>query len=70
MTDAANVGYGKSNYVVNRWVLGPSSTVDNDMAPSTNTLAMVTDGLSNTIMLGEKEMVDNPGGIWSWRRHL
>jgi len=58
-------GYGKSNYVVNRLVVGPAAVLANsNTAPTKNTLAMVTDGLSNTIMIGEREMLWTTGAIW------
>jgi prepilin-type N-terminal cleavage/methylation domain-containing protein/prepilin-type processing-associated H-X9-DG protein len=55
--------YGKTNYVVNRWVTGPNGTADADDA-SINTFAMITDGLSNTILLGERDMFKTTGAIW------
>jgi prepilin-type N-terminal cleavage/methylation domain-containing protein/prepilin-type processing-associated H-X9-DG protein len=56
-------GYGKNNYVVNRWVTGPNGAADADDA-SINTFAMITDGLSNTILLGERDMRKTTGAIW------
>jgi prepilin-type N-terminal cleavage/methylation domain-containing protein/prepilin-type processing-associated H-X9-DG protein len=58
-------GYGKSNYVVNRAAVGPSSPASGVTAPSINTLAMITDGLSNTILVGEREMLKTTGAIWA-----
>jgi len=55
--------YGKSNYVVNRWVTGPNGAADAD-DPSVSTFAMITDGLSNTILLGERDMFKTTGAIW------
>jgi prepilin-type N-terminal cleavage/methylation domain-containing protein len=60
-------GFGKSNYVVNRYVTGPigDGTVANSDNPSQNTFAMITDGLSNTILLGERDMYKTTGAVWA-----
>jgi len=51
-------GYPRINYVANRFVLGPDSG-NNPTALSVQTIA---DGSSNTILLGERDMVVNVAG--------
>jgi prepilin-type N-terminal cleavage/methylation domain-containing protein/prepilin-type processing-associated H-X9-DG protein len=46
---------GKSNYVCNRWVLGP----DGNSRPAAMTVQGIPDGSSNTILAGERDMVYN-----------
>jgi prepilin-type N-terminal cleavage/methylation domain-containing protein/prepilin-type processing-associated H-X9-DG protein len=46
---------GKNNYVCNRWVLGP----DVNSRPAALTIQGILDGSSNTILLGERDMVYN-----------
>jgi prepilin-type N-terminal cleavage/methylation domain-containing protein/prepilin-type processing-associated H-X9-DG protein len=50
--------YGMSNYVCNRWVLGP----DTNSLPAAYTIQGIPDGSSNTIMIGERDITYNVGG--------
>jgi prepilin-type N-terminal cleavage/methylation domain-containing protein/prepilin-type processing-associated H-X9-DG protein len=52
-------GYGKSNYVINRRVLGPGANGD---TPANMSLMQITDGTSNTILAGERDSVFNVSG--------
>jgi prepilin-type N-terminal cleavage/methylation domain-containing protein/prepilin-type processing-associated H-X9-DG protein len=52
--------YGRSSYVCNREVFGP----DAGNAPIKRTLTSITDGLSNTLFVGERDYVQNVGAIW------
>jgi len=54
----AYTGYGKSNYVCNRKVLGPGTFSDSN-APSNLKLLQITDGASNVILAGERDFVNN-----------
>jgi prepilin-type processing-associated H-X9-DG protein len=54
-------GYGKSNYVCNRKVLGPGTFTDGN-ARSNLRLLGITDGTSNVILLGERDYVNNVAG--------
>jgi prepilin-type N-terminal cleavage/methylation domain-containing protein/prepilin-type processing-associated H-X9-DG protein len=56
-------GYGKSNYVVNREVTGPD--VNNYPAPMS--IQKISDGSSNTILVGERESVWTTGAVWAAR---
>jgi prepilin-type N-terminal cleavage/methylation domain-containing protein/prepilin-type processing-associated H-X9-DG protein len=51
-------GYGKSNYVVSEQVSDGGSKIKIDL---------ITDGTSNTIMIGERESVEQIGGLWPGR---
>jgi len=51
-------GYGKSNYVCNRKVLGPGIFGDSN-AQSNLKLLQITDGTSNVILAGERDFVNN-----------
>jgi prepilin-type N-terminal cleavage/methylation domain-containing protein/prepilin-type processing-associated H-X9-DG protein len=53
-------GYGRSNYVINREVVGPD--VSNNPAPLT--VATIPDGSSNTILIGERDSVKNIAATW------
>jgi type II secretory pathway pseudopilin PulG len=50
--------YANINYVCNRWVLGP----DTNSLPAALAVADITDGSSNTIMLGERDLTFNVSG--------
>jgi prepilin-type N-terminal cleavage/methylation domain-containing protein/prepilin-type processing-associated H-X9-DG protein len=52
-------GYGKSNYVINRRVLGPGVGGD---TPNNFSLSHITDGTSNVILAGERDSVNNVAG--------
>ena len=52
-------GYGKTNYVINRRVLGPGSGGN---TPSNMSLLQITDGTSNVILAGERDSVNNVAG--------
>ncbi len=52
-------GYGKNNYVINRWVLGPDSNGN----PARMAVQTIPDGSSNTILIGERDMTINVGGV-------
>ncbi len=52
--------YANSNYVANRTCLGPSSS----NIPTNMTLLGITDGTSNTILVGERDSVRNIGATW------
>jgi prepilin-type N-terminal cleavage/methylation domain-containing protein len=56
-------GYGKSNYVCNRKVLGPGTFTDSNV-PSNMKLTQITDGTSNTILAGERDYVNNVAGVF------
>jgi prepilin-type N-terminal cleavage/methylation domain-containing protein/prepilin-type processing-associated H-X9-DG protein len=51
-------GYAKSNYVVSEQISDGGSTIK---------IADVTDGMSNTIMVGERDMQKQVGAIWAGR---
>jgi prepilin-type N-terminal cleavage/methylation domain-containing protein len=52
-------GYGKSNYVINRKVLGPGT---GGTTPANLSLLQITDGTSNVILAGERDYMDNVAG--------
>jgi len=52
--------YATSNYVCNREVLGPN--VGN--VPNALSIQGISDGSSNTILVGEREYVKNVGAVW------
>jgi prepilin-type N-terminal cleavage/methylation domain-containing protein/prepilin-type processing-associated H-X9-DG protein len=58
-------GYGKSNYVINRRVLGPGAQLptNDGNAVSSLTLTQITDGTSNVILAGERDYVNNVAGV-------
>jgi prepilin-type processing-associated H-X9-DG protein len=61
----AMTGYGKSNYVINRRVLGPGAqlpTNDSNL-PTSLTLTQITDGTSNVILAGERDYVNNVAAV-------
>ncbi len=51
-------GYAKNNYLVSEQVCDGGSAY---------TQETITDGLSNTIMIGERDMQNQVGGIWAGR---
>jgi len=59
----ATPSYGRSNYVVNREVLGPD--VNNN--PTELTVATIIDGSSNTILVGERDSIKNIAATWPVR---
>jgi prepilin-type N-terminal cleavage/methylation domain-containing protein len=52
--------YATSNYVCNREVLGP----DVNNQPKPMSIQGISDGSSNTILVGEREYVKNVGAVW------
>jgi prepilin-type N-terminal cleavage/methylation domain-containing protein/prepilin-type processing-associated H-X9-DG protein len=52
--------YGMNNYVVNRFVVGP----DGNSRPTSLTIQTISDGSSNTILVGERDTISNVGGVW------
>jgi prepilin-type N-terminal cleavage/methylation domain-containing protein/prepilin-type processing-associated H-X9-DG protein len=57
-------GYTKNNYVVNRWVFGPDA---NNISYGYS-IQSIPDGSSNTIFIGERDMISNVAGT-SMIRH-
>ena len=55
--------YSRSNYVVNRSVVGPK----NDWTPSALSIQSIQDGSSNTILVGERDSTKLPGAVWGVR---
>ncbi len=51
-------GYAKSNYVVSEQVSDGGSAIP---------MATITDGTSNTIMIGERDMRNQVGAVWAGR---
>jgi len=50
--------YATTSYVVNRWVVGP----DTNSRPAPMTLLGITDGTSNTFIVGERDLINNVAG--------
>ena len=66
--DSANaLTYGKTNYVVNRMVVGPGG-FDGSTLQSAMSVQAIADGSSNTILVGERDMVVNVAAI-AFARH-
>jgi prepilin-type N-terminal cleavage/methylation domain-containing protein/prepilin-type processing-associated H-X9-DG protein len=61
----AMTGYGKSNYVINRRVLGPGAQlpVNDGNLPTNMSLPQITDGTSNVILAGERDYVNNVAAV-------
>jgi prepilin-type processing-associated H-X9-DG protein len=55
-----------SNYVVNREVVGPGRT-DGSNTPNPLSIQLIKDGSSNTILVGERDTVNNVGAVWGVR---
>jgi prepilin-type N-terminal cleavage/methylation domain-containing protein/prepilin-type processing-associated H-X9-DG protein len=62
-TNAQFGNYGWSNYVCNREVLGPNSAG----LPAALSVQGITDGSSNTILVGERDITSNVAAIWGVR---
>jgi prepilin-type N-terminal cleavage/methylation domain-containing protein/prepilin-type processing-associated H-X9-DG protein len=60
------IGYSRSNYVVNREVVGPN--VSN--AQTYLAIQQIADGSSNTILVGERDSVRNVAAIWAGRSNV
>jgi prepilin-type N-terminal cleavage/methylation domain-containing protein/prepilin-type processing-associated H-X9-DG protein len=58
-------GFGKSNYVINRRVLGPGLQLpaNDSNAPSNMSLMQITDGTSNVLLAGERDYVNNVAAV-------
>src|SRR5262249_18659908 len=57
-------GFGKSNYAVSEQISDGNTM---GMTPTSTTLKDITDGASNTIMAGERDMSDQVGALWPGR---
>ena len=55
--------YSTSNYVVNREVVGPGR-LDGSNVPNALSIQGISDGSSNTILVGERDTVKNVGAVW------
>ena len=62
ITTNSNFGnYGKTNYVINKYVLGPGA-FDGSINPTPISIQGISDGSSNTILVGERDLVVNVAG--------
>jgi len=59
-TNASLQSYGMNNYVVNREVVGPNAS----NLPAPMSIQGIQDGSSNTILVGERDFVNNIGAVW------
>ncbi|MFO0928492.1 MAG: DUF1559 domain-containing protein [Gemmataceae bacterium] len=59
-TNAVYENFGRSNYVVNRNLVGP----DAGNNPTPMAVHQIRDGSSNTLMVGERDSVRNTGAVW------
>jgi prepilin-type N-terminal cleavage/methylation domain-containing protein len=57
-------GFAYSNYVCNRAIFGPQNVAISN-TPANFTLVQITDGTSNTLMVGERDGYHNFAAIWS-----
>jgi prepilin-type N-terminal cleavage/methylation domain-containing protein/prepilin-type processing-associated H-X9-DG protein len=64
--NASLQSYGMSNYVINREVLGPGRT-DGSNIPNALSIQGISDGSSNTIVVGERDFVRNIAAVWGVR---
>ena len=62
-TNSLHNNYGMSNYVVNREVVGPGT----NNLPAPMKIEQIPDGSSNTLMVGERDTVNNVGAVWAVR---
>lgn len=56
-------GYGRSNYVINRELVGPDAAG----RPTSAKVQTIPDGSSNTIMIGERDSQRNVAALWPVR---
>jgi prepilin-type N-terminal cleavage/methylation domain-containing protein len=63
LTNPKPPSYGRSNYVINREVVGPN--VNN--AQAYLAIQQIADGSSNTILVGERDSIRNVAAIWPGR---
>jgi prepilin-type processing-associated H-X9-DG protein len=59
--------YGMSNYVINREVVGPGRTSGNNNLQDGLSIQGITDGSSNTILVGEPDFHNNIAAVWGVR---
>jgi hypothetical protein len=62
--------YATSNYAINRAVVGPGDGVVGVFgAPFNRTLTAITDGTSNTALIGERDSSRTFGAVWVARSY-
>jgi len=60
--------YGRGNYVCNREVLGPITKAGvGGVFPARTKLVAISDGASNTFVVGERDATTHAGAIWAVR---